>query len=217
MLNFGFNTKIVMTKAVERAVAKAAPKNLKEAGRYVRGVTRSLIKQRRDPNKSSAPGRSPHSHASGFNKGFKRTIASALNDKYSVVIGPKLVRTELSEISRVHEFGGTRRVRDVPEDLRDGVHIGDVAPITVKYFSKKKDTIIKKDIHTDPRTGREVVWVRIRTKSQALHSQRLFNRMMRKYARKVNVYYPARPFMRPALRLSKSKLSKFWYYSVRSI
>lgn len=212
---FSFDAKIVMNRAVQRAVQRATPKNLRETGRYLRGITRSLVKQRKDPNKSSAPGTAPHSHKNISNPGFKRTIAYGMDGQYSVVIGPKLVRQGLSDIARVHEFGGRKRVKAVPEDLRDGVNIGDEAPVSVKYLTSK-DVVLRNDPHTDPRTGRKVVWIRIRTKTQAQHSNRLFKRMNKKYGRYTSAYYPARPYMRPALMLGKPKLSRFWSYSVKS-
>ena len=207
--------KVKHTKAVERAVEKSAPSTLLQAGKYNMYIARSLIRQRKNPNRASSPGTPPHSHRGGGNPGFRRTIVYALApDKKSVVIGPKLVRAGLSNIAKTHEFGGVRQVRDVDPELADGVRIGDRAPVTMLNVSKK-DNIIKNDPNIDPKTGRRVVWIRIRTKSQAAHSSRLYKRMTKKYAQKRMVSYPARPYMRPSLELSRPKLSAFWKNSVK--
>lgn len=213
-MNIQTSAKVKYTRAVERAVERSAPQTLLQAGRYNWMIARGLIKQRKNPNKSSAPGTPPHSHRGNTNPGFKKTIVYALApDRKSVVIGPKLVRAGLSNIARVHEFGGTQRVRDVDPDLANGVTIGKIAPVTV-YNRAKRDAIVKNDPNRDPKTGRRVVWIRIRTKSQAAHSNRLYRRMNRKYARYHIARYPARPYMRPSLELSKPKLAAFWRNSI---
>lgn len=209
------NVKIKMTKAVERAVEKAIPKTLNEAGKYVWRIARASIKQRKNPNKSSAPGTAPHGHKSSMNAGFKKTIVYApTSDKKAVLVGPQLVKGGLNNVARTHEFGGSRRLKEYSPDLRDGVNIGDVAPVTVVHLTRK-DSVIKKDGHADPRTGRKVVWIKIRTKTQQKHSQRLYSRLNRKYGKTVSANYPARPYMAPALELSKPKLSRFWRGSVK--
>lgn len=203
------------TRAVERAVEKSTPATLLQAGKYNWRIARALIKQRRNPNKSSAPGRPPHSHRGAANPGFKRTIAYDLApDNRSVVIGPKLVRAGLSNIARTHEFGGVQRVRDVDFGLWNKVVRGDVAPVTA-YHAAKKDSIVKTDPNPDPKTGRTVVWIKIRTKTQAAHSRRLYRRMAKKYAPYRSARYPARPYMRPSLELSRPKISAFWKNSVK--
>lgn len=209
------SAKVRYTKAVEKAVEKSAPETLSQAGRYNMFVARSLIKQRKNPNKSSAPGTPPHSHKFKANPGFKRTIVYAVApDRKSVVIGPKLVRSGLSNVARTHEFGGTQRIRDVDPELADGVAIGNTAPVTV-VNKTSRDNVIKTDPDPDPRTGRRVVWIKIRTKTQAAHSSRLYKRMTRKYAKYRTVRYPARPYMRPSLELSRPKLAAFWKNSVK--
>lgn len=213
MISAGVNVK--MTKGLQRAIQRSTPQTLKQAGRYVWGITRTIIKQRKNPDDASAPGTAPHSHRSGFNVGFKRTIAYALApDKKSVVVGPRLVREGLSNIARIHEFGGSKRVREADPDLMDGVAIGEVGPVAGNHLSRF-DEVIRQDPHRDPRTGRKVVWIRIRTKSQAAHSSRLYRRMNKLYGRMVYATYPKRPYMRPALDLALPKLSKFWQNSVK--
>jgi hypothetical protein len=209
------NAGVKMTRNVQNAIRKAAPKTLKQAGRYTWSIARSLIKQRRNPDDSSAPGTAPHSHQGGMNAGFKKTIVYALApDKKSVVIGPKLVRKGLSNIARLHEFGGSRQVQDIDPKLMDGVEIGETGPVTWTHLSRY-DSIVHQDPQRDPRTGRKVVWIRIRTKSQAAHSSRLYRRLKKHDKKMVYAQYPQRPYMSPALRLSRPKLSEFWKNSVK--
>ena len=204
-----------MTKSLKRAIDRETPKTLLQAGRYTWGISHELIRQRANPDKSSSPGSPPHSHKSAFSAGFKKTIAYALTpDRKAVVIGPKLVRDGLSELARVHEFGGTREVNDIDPTLYKGVDIGAVAPVTYRYITSK-DKVVRNDSRPDPRTYREVKWIRIRTKGQAKHATRLYRRLTRKYPQKVIAFYPARPYMRPALKLATPKLSAFWRNSIK--
>jgi hypothetical protein len=204
-----------MTKSLQRAINRETPRTLLQAGRYTWGIARELIRQRANPDNSSAPGSPPHSHKSAFSAGFKKTIAYALTaDKKAVVIGPKLVRDGLSELARVHEFGGTREVRDIDPELWNGVAIGQTAPVTYRYVSSK-DKVIRSDSRPDPATFRAVKWIKIRTKGQAKHATRLYRRLVRKYPQKKIARYPARPYMRPALKFATPKLSAFWANSVK--
>jgi hypothetical protein len=205
----------MMPKNVLKAVNKTAPRTLLQSGKYIWGIARSLIKQRRNPDASSAPGTPVYSHQNNFSSGFKKTIVYALApDGRSIVVGPKAVSGGLTELARSHEFGGTRMVNKVDPELYNGVRIGAVAPVTQQYIAKR-DSVVSRDNRHDPRTGRSVSWIRIRTRSQAEHSTRLYKRMIRRYPQKVMAFYPARPFMRPALELGRPKLSGFWKNSVK--
>lgn len=210
--------------AVRRALEDMQPKTLMEAGRLTMRVARGFVRQVKNPNVASASGRPPHSHTytkkkSGEkNKGFKNTITYALRpDKKAVWIGPQKVIGGLSNFAPTHEFGGQRKIVKGDPDLLNGVKIGDIAPITMKYFYGSLDKIQKKDRNVDPKTGRKVVWVRIRTKSQAQHSTRLYNRMVKAY----HPYgytlgkYPARPFMKPSLYAVLPRLPYFWKGVIR--
>jgi hypothetical protein len=215
MFNFG-KIRVVMTKNLEKILARENPETLSQAGDFVRRVARSLVRQRKNPNIASAPGTAPHSHRGGDNPGFKRTIVHAMDGKNTVLIGPQLVRGGLSNVARVHEFGGTQKILGTAPGLENGVDIGDEAPVTIRNISSRKDRIIREDSHVDPKTGRKVVWIKIRTKSQMRHSNRLYRRMNKKYGKMVRANYPARPYMRPALDLSRPKLSKFWRGTIKN-
>ena len=69
MLNLAYNMKID-DKAIKRAVDKAAPETLSQAGRYVMGIVRASLHQRRDPNKSSVPGMRARSIAASNEPSF---------------------------------------------------------------------------------------------------------------------------------------------------
>ena len=217
MLNLAYNMKID-DKAIKRAVDKAAPETLSQAGRYVMGIVRASLHQRRDPNKSSVPGKQPFSHASAFNRGFKRTVVYALEeDRRAVLVGPQLVRVGMSEIAKSHEFGGSRSVKHTwheelkSKDIKPGV----VAPVTSKYVSRRRDPIVYADPDSDPQTGRPIFWIRLRTKSQVEHSVRLVRRMRLAHTVTRRDNYPPRPFMRPGLAYATPKLSSFWRNAVK--
>lgn len=211
-------TSYIEPKAVERAVNRAAPKTLRQAGAYVRAVAKNSIRVRKNRNKASMPGTPPHGHPDSRGaKGFKKTIVFGVTaNRRAVLIGPMYVKGGMSNVGRLHEFGGTRKVRSVdPEKFDNGIKIGDEGPVTMRHFVRSRDTVVRRDSHKDPATGRKVVWIRIRTKTQAEHSTRLYRRMARAYAEKVTAKYPARPFMGPALERSTPKLSAFWRNSVK--
>lgn len=216
MVDIG-QVRVVMTKNLQRIIAQENPKTLNKAGGYIRKIARSIVRQRKNPNVSSVPGTPPHSHRNTqkSNPGFKRTIVNAMENPQTAVIGPQLVRGGLSNVARVHEFGGSQRIRAVAPGLEDGVNIGDEAPVSERHISKRKDRVIRKDPHNDPKTGRNVFWIVIRTKTQAAHSGRLYRRMNKKYGKLVRANYPARPYMRPALELSRPKLSRFWRGTIK--
>ena len=202
-------------RKVQRAVAKNTPKTLTQAGRYIWGIARSLIKNRSNPDVSSMPGTPVHSHKSSSFAGFKKTIVYALApDKKSVVIGPKQVSGGLTDLARTHEFGGSLWINEVDPELYKGAKIGKLAPVTWKHLAKS-DVVSHKDSRTDPRTGRSISWVRVRTRTQAAHATRLYRRLVHRYPVKVHATYPARPYMRPALELGRPKLSSFWKNSVK--
>jgi hypothetical protein len=200
-----------------KKVRKGEPRTLSAAGAYVRAVAKNSIKTRKNRNKKSRPGAAPFSHPDSKGmQGFKKTIVFGV-DKYrrSVVIGPKKVTGGITELARVHEFGGSREVSDVNNKfLTKGVEIGDIAPVRQKHLTKK-DVIVKRDAAIDPLTRDAVFWIRIRTQSQTDHSRRLYRRMFRALSKKVKKRYPARPYMRPALKKSSPSLSRFWVGTIK--
>lgn len=200
----------IETKKISRSLQKREITTLKSAAAYVRKVAQNSIKQRKNPNKASAPGTPPHSHPSSrLAKGFKKTIVFGVEKKVAVV-GPKKVPGGLNELARSHEFGGSRKIKLVNNKfLTQGVSIGDVAPVRKSHLTKK-DIILRTQGEVDPLTSEVVYWVKIRTKSQANHARRLYRRLLRHIKDSKSIKYPARPFMRPALTKSAPSLSRFW-------
>lgn len=202
--------------AVRRALEAKQPKTLLQAGRFVMRVARGIIKQRKNPNISSAPGKPVHSHRNKQNEGFKKTIVYALRpDKKAVWIGPQVVSGGLKTLAKTHEFGGYRRIVDADFELFNGVEVGDVAPVTITHVNAK-DKVLFTDKNRDPKSGKKVVWITIRTKEQAEHSSRLYRRMIDTYSSKKVAKYPARPYMLPSMLLSLPKLPYYWRGVIRN-
>lgn len=201
----------VEPKAVQRAVDRKAPETLRAAGAYVRRVAQNSIKTRKNKNKASQPGTPPHNHT--FIK--KSIVFGVVPDRKVVLIGPMHLRGGHKNVARIQEFGGNAVMNVVDPDKWNGMKIGDEGPVTIKHFSKRKDLVKRRDPHKDPATGRMVIWITLRTQTQADHSTRLYRRLSNKYPVKKLVGFPARPYMGPALVRSTPKLGKFWQNSVR--
>lgn len=181
---------------------------LRRGGAYIRKIARDFVKHRKDPNIHSQPFHSPYDHF-----GLKKSIIFAL-DGTSAVIGPRYIRGGLSNVARIHEFGGKALVRDVDPVLMDGVKRGYTAPVTSSYL-KKKDVVVRRNGQGDPKTGRPIYWIKIRTESQAKHSTRLYKRMVRKDQRRVLKEYLPRPYMSPALDKAIPYLPLLWRNTVK--
>lgn len=214
---FGINVDIkTYPWAVRRALEEVEPKSLKEAGRLTMRVARGFIRNYGNPDKSSQPGKPPNSHRyttrnGKKNNGFKRTIVYALRpDKKAVWIGPQAVIGGLTNFAPTHEFGGVRKVIKGDPNLLNGVKKGDLAPVNVINFNIAFDKVVRVDPHRDPKNGKKVFWIKIRTKDQAEHSSRLYYRMCLAYNGYGNTRYPARPFMKPSLLAVLPKLPFFW-------
>jgi len=201
----------VKEEAIQKAVDKNAPTSLKSAGAYVRRVAMSSIPQRKNPELHSRPGKPPASHA-----GFKKTILFALtSDRRTVVVGPRYVKGGLTNIARIHEFGGSRRVPVIDVDhFKNGFRVGEEGPMRTDRLTKR-DEIVRRSNVLDPRTHRKVVWIKLRTERQAEMASRLYPRIASLEAKKKTVKYPARPYMGPALTRSLPKLTSFWKRAVK--
>ena len=211
-------------KSVQKAVDKAAPDNLRSAGAYVRAIAMRLISTRRPKTEThyevpaSPAGRPPFDHARPASKNFRKSIVFDLTrDKQTALVGPRLMRGGMFNIARLHEFGGTRLVKNIDGRMfYEGPRQGEYGMLREKYIAKKDlANIGNVEPHADPRTGQRVFWVRIRTKTQRLASGRLYRRYMKKYADTFLANYPARPYMAPALVKALPKLTLFWTDSVR--
>lgn len=196
-------------RVLKRIVDKANAKVLKSCGAYVRKIARDFIRHKSDPNKHSAPLQSPFDHF-----GLKQSIIFASNEN-AAYIGPRHIRGGLSNVARLHEFGGNAIVKDMDMELWRGVKEGMVAPVTASNV-RQKNAIIRHDQRRDPKTGRKIVWIRISSKRQAEHSTRLYHRLMKHNKTTRMVKYPPRPYMAPALMKALPNLSKMWKNSIKA-
>lgn len=222
-------------KSVQKAVDRAAPNNLRSAGAYVRAIAMRSISTRR-PKKfhanggyevvASLAGHPPFDHGQPIGesdpkrrrgKNFKKSILFALtSDGKTAVVGPRLMHGGLSNIARLHEFGGRRMIPRIDFDMyNNGPKIGDYGMLRESYLTKKDIQFGKAEVHRDPRTGQRIIWAKIRTKRQRDASSRLYRRYMKKYAKMVVANYPPRPYMAPALQRALPKLAVFWHNSVK--
>ena len=176
---------------VLRKAKAASIMSLGRAGAYIRGIAKKSIKISPLPAPAGKP---PHSR-----KGqLKRAILFAVEKAPGrVVVGPTV--TDVGGIGHTHEFGGTeppkkRKARKTNWKLEVGGH----GP--VRKGAK----------------GPEVA--KLNTQAQVDRAKRIAESLppsqggpVSKKARK----YPPRPFMGPALEVSKARLPKFWANSVR--
>ena len=102
-------------------------------------------------------------------------------DRKVVLIGPMHLRGGHKNVARIQEFGGNAVMNVVDPDKWNGMKIGDEGPVTINHFSKRKDLVKRRDPHKDPATGRMVIWITLRTQTQADHSTRLYRRLSNKY------------------------------------
>lgn len=211
-MNLNVNVKVKTNPwAVRRALESSQPKSFSQAGRLGMRVARGFLASYKNPNVASKAGSPPHSHSSGKNKGFKKTVVYALRpDKKAVWIGPQAVAGGINEIAKTHEFGGSRKVVKGDPKLLDGVEIGDVAPVLVSHIDHGLDKVLRLDKKTDPKSKGRIFWINIRTKSQAEHASRLYYRYCVAYKGYVLGKYPARPYMQPTLHAIAPKLPYFW-------
>jgi len=200
---FVFHERKLM-KMAERANRRI----LARCGAYVRKIARDFVRHRKNPNVHSAPGHSPYDHY-----GLRQSIIWA-SDENAAYIGPRLIRGGMNNVARLHEFGGTVARRVIDPQLWQSVKPGDIAPVTENHMAQS-DVPARSEGKRDPRTGRKVFWIRIRTKSQAEHAHRLYRRFALKNAKTEMVDYPPRPYMFPALEKSLPHLPRFWKNAIK--
>ncbi len=191
-------------RMLERLADNANRRILSRCGAYVRKIARDFVKHRKNPDVHSEPGHSPYDHF-----GLKNSIIWAA-DSNAAYIGPRLIKgSSLNNVARLHEFGGVVKRRVLDPHLFKGVKIGDVAPVTENNLSKD-DVPAKTEQKRDPKTGRKIVWIKVRTSTQAKHASRVYRRFVKKNAEFEDVRYPARPYMAPALEKALPRLPGLW-------
>ena len=172
--------------------AKAATiRNLGQAGAYIRGIAKRSIKVSPEP---SEPGKPPHTRKGRLKRGILFAVEKA---RQSVVIGP--AASEMGRIGHTHEFGGTE-----PPKVRKGrkanwkLEVGGHGPIRSE--------------------GTRPVVVKLTSEQQVARAQELaplFPPSQGGPVSKKPRKYPPRPFMGPALEVSKARLPRLWANSVK--
>lgn len=175
----------VETRRVKAAVDKATVRTMPQAGAYIRGVAKRLIKKR---VKASLPGNPPHTH----NGGLKRAIRYDLGpSKSSVAIGP--ARENAGRLWNVLEYGG----RGLQFKLSEQVKVGGYGPIRMG------------------KRGRRPVRIEIRTPAQAARARALIAAENARRAAAAKATIAPRPFMRPALIAARPVIPHHWRNTVR--
>jgi hypothetical protein len=177
-------------KVLRRAKAGSI-KSLGHAGAYIRGIAKRSIKVSKDP---APPGHQPHTRKGRLKKAIFYGVE---RERQGVVIGPTV--SNVGQIGHTHEFGGTE-----PPKKRKGrkanfrLEVGGHGPIDVE--------------------GGKPVVVKLKTDRQVARASEVAGRLppsMGGPESKRPRRYPPRPFMGPALEISKARLPRIWANSVR--
>jgi hypothetical protein len=183
-------TKDETSKALHK-IRAGSIKSLGQAGAYIRGIARRSIKVSPTP---SRPGKPPHTRKGRLKNAIVFAVEKAVQD---VLIGPNI--SAVGKIGSSHEFGGTEppkqsKARRTKLKLEVGGY-GPIRSADGKVFVAK--------LHTDAQVARAQKIVAGLPPAQSGRGAT----MPRKY--------PARPFMAPALTISKTRLPAFWANSVK--
>lgn len=160
--------------------------SLGRAGAYIRGIARKSIKVSEKP---SAPGKPPHTRKGRLKNAILFSVEKV---QQTVVVGPGA--TDVGRVGHTHEFGGSeppkkRKSRKAGWKLEVGGH----GPIAT---AGGKPVVVK--LKTDRQVARAKDVAQSLPPSQGGPDTRK--------ARK----YPARPFMGPALEISRVRLPRLW-------
>jgi hypothetical protein len=179
------------TGKVARKVKAANITSLGHAGAYIRGIAKRSIKVSKEP---APPGHQPHTRKGRLKKAIFYGVE---RERQGVVIGP--TASGVGQIGHTHEFGGTE-----PPKKRKGrkanfrLQVGGHGPIDVE--------------------GGKPVVVRLKTDRQVARAQEVAQSLSPSQGgpeSKRPRRYPPRPFMGPALEISKTRLPRIWANSVR--
>lgn len=95
---------------VVREVGKVNAAALSKAGAFVRQRARSSLRRRK---RVSAPGSPPSVHSQDSVATLKNILFAYDRANMSVVIGPVLLNGSQGSVPALHEFGGTKAVRNI--------------------------------------------------------------------------------------------------------
>jgi hypothetical protein len=190
MIGYRCKTPQFEGKRIRAAVAKGCKPAFRSAGAYIRGIAQRLLgSKKKKPNQPGLPPRSP-------TKRLKNAVLFQVEGKAGVVIGPR--RSVIAAIGHTHEFGGVEQeVWSKPRTANYRLAIGGYGPLA--------------------RKGRNLRIGRIQTPGQLARAQQIAREVgpMQTRLLKPRRNYPARPFMKPALALSRERIPTFWRNTVR--
>jgi hypothetical protein len=183
-------TRFEAGKVVRRAKA-ASITSLGRAGAYIRGIAARSIKV----SPQAAPlGQPPHTRKGRLKGAILYAVEKAQG---SAVIGP--TRADIGRIGHTHEFGGTEAAK-VRKGRRANwkLEVGGHGPIAAG-----PDGVVVVKLTTERQVAR--------AREVAASLPPSLGGPASNKARK----YPPRPFMGPALEVSKARLPRFWANSVK--
>jgi len=188
----GLRIKAHMNTAKVRKATKAGSiKSLGRAGAYIRGIARKSIKVSPEPSK---PGKPPHSRKGRLKNAIFYSVEKG---RTRVIIGP--AATDMGRVAHTHEFGGTEKPK--------------------KRKARKPNWNLRIDGHgpINTRDGKPIV-IKLKTDRQVARAKQVAESLPPSQrgpeARKAR-RYPARAFMGPALKRSKTKLPRLWANAVK--
>jgi hypothetical protein len=179
------------SRRVVRAAKAGSIQSLGRAGAYIRGIARRSIKV--SPNPAPA-GHPPHTRKGRLKNAVFYSVEKG---QERVVIGPTV--SEMGRVGHTHEFGGTE-----PPKKRKGrkanwkLEVGGHGPIKIE-------------------SGKPVV-VPLKTEKQVAQAKEIVASLPPSLGGPPSTKsrrYPARPFMGPALEVSKARLSRIWANTVK--
>ena len=188
----GIRVKAWMNTVKVRKKTKASSiKSLGRAGAYIRGIARRSIKVSTEPSK---PGKPPRSRKGQLKNAI---LYSVEKGRTRVVIGP--TASEMGRVAHTHEFGGVEKPK--------------------KRKARKSNWKLRVDGHgpINVKNGKPIV-IKLKTEGQVARAKRVAESLppsMGGIGPRKPRRYPARPFMGPALKRSKARLSRIWANSVR--
>lgn len=199
------------SRNVVRAVKAATITSLGRAAAYIRGIARRSISSRKKAP-PSLPGKPPRSPTGRLKDAI---VFSVDRPAGAAVIGPTL--SVLGRIGHTHEFGGTEppkggRPRGAPFAIRLGGH-GPLRVTTVRSGRTAGGRFVRAG---EGGVAKQKLGVgRLATQAQVQRAERIAGELNLPPSqtgvpiRKARVY-PSRPFMGPALALSRERLPSFW-------
>jgi len=196
------------TANVKKAAQTGSFRSLGHASAFLFRVARNSIKRRKT---ASLPGRSPNTQTGHL----KRVIRyEAATDRKSYTIGP--VNQYAQTIWDNLEFGGTIKPRRMLAVKKHAV--GDYGPVAITNKAQRADKMTGKAGRDGRKDWRRRGYVRVKLRSdkQAARADRLIEaeNAARREENAKPVRIDARPFMGPALKVTRPRMPKFWRNSV---